>query len=119
MRKVLLLFFAVFTFEKNFAQDLNFELKKIRYCDTCGCNIENPISVKVCFKTDYKKIETLKTVVSYNKDFTYTSPVKEFDDKGNVYYTFCSKQGIITDFDIYFLTPSGKRSQVFAIVAIP
>ncbi|MBQ3657773.1 MAG: hypothetical protein II956_13175 [Bacteroidales bacterium] len=115
----IILFLSVLTIGKLSAQDLDVELKNIRYYDSCACNSETPILVKVCFKTSYDKKENLKAVVSYSENFTYTGKVKEFDNDGNIYYTFCTKQGVTTDFDIYFRTPSGKKSKVFAISAVP
>ncbi len=110
---------SAFSIGKLSAQDLDVELKNIRYYDTCGCNTDTPILVKVCFRTSYRDIDDLKAVVSYEENFTYTGKVREFDNDGNIYYTFCTKQGKTTDFDIYFRTSSGKRSKIFAISAVP
>lgn len=118
-RLIFIFLLTVFTVGKLSAQGLDMELKNIRYYDTCGCSADMPVLVKVCFKTSYKELETLKAVVSYNENFTYTGKVKEFDNNGNIYYTFCTKQGKTTDFDIYFRSPSGRRSKVFAISAVP
>lgn len=121
MKKVFVLFLIImFSAElKLFAQDVDVELKNIRYKENCGCSQENPIMVKVCFSTDNKKKEDLKAVVCYSGNFTYTLPVKEIDTLGNIYYSFCSKQGNITNFEIYFRSPSGNKSRTFAVSAIP
>ena len=121
MKKVFVLFLIImFSAElKLFAQEVDVELKNIRYKENCGCSQENPIKVNVCFSTDYTKKEDLMAVVRYSDNFTYTLPVKEVDTLGNIYYSFCSKLGNITNFEIYFRSPSGNKSMTFAISAIP
>ena len=119
MKKLLVLLFAFFIVPGVNAQEVDVELKNIRYKEDCGCSESNPVSVKVCFRTDYKEKKDLQAVVRYSGNCTYTSPVKEFDSMGNIYYSFCSKQGCITNFEIYFRSPSGAKSSTFIVSAVP
>jgi len=102
------------------AQSVDVALKNIRYYASTRCGDDNPVLVKVCFATDYPTPQELSiVVVESNPTITYTCKVTECDDKGNVYYSFCTKDGATSNFDIYFRTPDGNHSKKFSIFAKP
>ena len=102
------------------AQGVDVELKNIRYYASTRCGDENPVLVKVCFATDYQKpLELSIVVVESNPTITYTCKVTECDEKGNVYYSFCTKDGETSNFDVYFRDADGNRSKIFSIFAKP
>ncbi len=101
------------------AQVLNVRLKNIRYYASTRCGDENPVLVKVCFSTSYKKPMDLDMVVKYSDAIVYTSKVSECDREGNIYYSFCCKDDESNSFDIYFRAPDGEQSRRFSIFAKP
>lgn len=102
------------------AQSVDVALKNIRYYASTRCGDDNPVLVKVCFATDYPTPQELSiVVVESNPTITYTCKVTECDDKGNVYYSFCTKDGATSLFDLYFRDADGNRSKTFSIFAKP
>lgn len=100
------------------AQNIDVELKNIRYYASTRCGDENPVLVKICFATDYPKpLELSIIVIEDEPKITYTGMVTECDNKGNIYYSFCTKDGEARSFDVYFRTPDGLRSNIFSIFA--
>lgn len=100
-------------------QDIDVRLQSIRYQDGCNCTSENPIQVRVNFVTDFDTPADLTVVIKSSENVTYNAKLKEFDGNGNICYTFCSKLGEASNFDIYFRNGDGLRSQVFNITAVP
>ena len=102
------------------AQSVDVELKNIRYYASTRCGDDNPVLVKVCFATDYPNPSELSiVVVESNPTITYTCKVTECDENGNIYYSFCTKDGEASSFDVYFRDASGTRSKTFSIFAKP
>ena len=102
------------------AQSVDVALKNIRYYASTRCGDDNPVLVKVCFATDYPTPQELSiVVVESNPTITYTCKVTECDDKGYVYYSFCTKDNETSLFDLYFRDADGNRSKTFSIFAKP
>ncbi|MCR5455824.1 MAG: hypothetical protein K6F33_12625 [Bacteroidales bacterium] len=102
------------------AQRVDVELKNIRYYASTRCGNENPVLVKICFATDYPNPLDLNIIVTEsNPKITYTGKVTECDGKGNIYYSFCTKDGEASNFDVYFRDANGVRSNTFSIFAKP
>ena len=77
-------------------------------------------AVKVCFRTGYPTpLELSIVVVESNPTITYTCKVTECDENGNIYYSFCTKDGATSNFDVYFRDADGNRSKIFSIFAKP
>lgn len=119
MKKLLFYLFTLIFPALGFAQSPDFKLVNIKYYQNAGCSSENPILVKVCFNTNYTKISTLQMVVTSENSTTYTTQVKDFDIDGSIFYTFCSKIGETTNFEIYFRNQKGVKSDTFGISATP
>jgi len=103
------------------SQTIDVELMNIRYYASTKCGDENPVLVKVCFKTSYPSPLDLNIVVveSTPKVVTYTGKVKECDANGNIYHSFCCKDGAASSFDVYFSDSNGIRSTTFSIFTKP
>lgn len=100
------------------SQSLEVELKNIRYYASTKCGDENPVLVKVCFATRFPRPSELSiVVVESNPTITYTGKVTEYDQNGNIYYSFCTKDGEANSFDVFFRDANGNRSKRFAIFA--
>ena len=100
------------------AQPFDVELKNIRYYASTKCGDENPVLVKVCFYTTFPNPQELSVVVEEsNPKITYTGNVTEYDQNGNIYYSFCTKDGETNSFEIFFRDADGNRSKKFAIFA--
>ena len=102
------------------SQKLTVQLKNIRYYASTRCGDDNPVLVKVCFATTYPNPQKLSVVVmESNPVITYTGKVTECDQNGNMYYSFCTKDGQANSFEIFFRGPDGARSPIFSIFAKP
>lgn len=101
------------------SQNLDIKLKNIRYYLDEGCSKENPVKVRVCFSISSGNPSQLTMILRYSPTVTLTSEVKEVDNEGNVYYTFCSKMSETTNFEILFRDKKGRQSDNFAISATP
>ncbi len=102
------------------AQSVGVELKNIRYYASTRCGDENPVLVKICFATNYNNpLELSIVVVESNPTITFTGKVTESDKDGNIYYSFCCKDGETSSFDVYFRAPNGSQSKTFSIFAKP
>ena len=102
------------------SQSIDVKLLNIRYYASTKCGDENPVLVKVCFSTTYADpLDLSIIVVESNPKITYTGKVTECDAEGNFYYSFCTKDGEASSFDVYFRDASGTRSKTFSIFAKP
>ena len=100
------------------SQSWEVKLQNIRYYASTKCGEENPVLVKVCFATTHPNPMDLSiVVVESNPRITYTGKVSECDHNGNIYYSFCTKDGEANSFEIFFRDADGARSQMFAIFA--
>ncbi len=116
--KKLIIFFALMLLPfLGFGQDIGVRLLSIRYFNSDDS--QNPVLVKVNFATDYSSPANLTVVLKSSDNVTYNAMVKEFDDSGNITYSFCSRFGEVSNFDIYFRDGKGLRSKVFNITAVP
>lgn len=100
-----------------FGQDFKVRLLSIGYHNSHDAR--NPVLVRVNFHTDYADVENLTVVLKFSNNVTYNAVIKDFDSEGNISYSFCSKFGEVSNFDIYFRDGHGNRSKVFNITAIP
>lgn len=100
-----------------FGQDLNVSLLSIGYHNSNDA--ENPVRICVNFRTDYADVQDLTVVLKFANNVTYNAVIKDFDSDGNISYSFCSKFGEVSNFDIYFRDGLGNRSKIFNITAIP
>lgn len=99
-------------------QNLDVKLLNIRYYNG-DCGPSNPIKVRVCFAAPDINPQSTTMVIKYDNSATLTKEVTEADDEGNIYYSFCSKEGETTNFQIFFRDKNGKTSNNFAISATP
>ena len=80
--------------------------------------LENPVLVKVCFATTHPDPMELSIIVmESNPSITYTGKVTECDKNGNIFYSFCTKDGEANNFTIFFRDADGNRSKMFSIFA--
>lgn len=102
------------------SQTLDVELKNIRYYASTKCGEENPVLVKVCFATkDLAPLELSYVVTESDQRITYTGNVTDTDKDGNIFYSFCTKDGESNSFEIFFRDADGVRSRSFSIFAKP
>lgn len=100
------------------SQSWEVELKNIRYYASTKCGEENPVLVKVCFATTHPDPMELSIIVmESNPSITYTGKVTECDKNGNIFYSFCTKDGEANNFTIFFRDADGNRSKMFSIFA--
>ncbi len=98
-------------------QDIGVRLLSIKYFNSNDS--KNPVLVKVNFVTGYSNPADLTVVLKSSDNVTYNAMVKEYDGSGNMSYSFCSRFGEVSNFDIYFRDGKGLRSMVFNITAVP
>ncbi|MBP5681805.1 MAG: hypothetical protein J6X05_00965 [Bacteroidales bacterium] len=120
MKRLLAIFVTAMLPVVAMSQTWNVELKNIRYYASTKCGEENPVLVKVCFSAkNLSPSELSYVVMESNQRITYTGRVTETDKDGNIYYSFCTKDGETNSFEIFFRDADGVRSRIFSIFAKP